>query len=282
MGNREGLPVIIMANWRGFSGGQRDMYNEVLKYGSFIVDALVGYKQPVFVYIPPKGELRGGAWVVIDPQINSDVMEMFADIDSRGGVLEPEGIVEIKFRQRDLVKTMHRLDSKLMQLDAELRAEGLTDDMKRQLQAQIKDREQRLLPFYKTVAVQFADMHDTPGRMLAKGVISNVVSWKSARGFFYWRLRRRLNEFKILNNMQSLTSCPRSELKALLASWISHVQSDEEAVQALESEPVDLKVKEWTQQARLSQLTEALNACASNGVDMDAIVAAFSSWQSEQ
>jgi len=280
--NREGLPVIIMANWRGFSGGQRDMYNEVLKYGSFIVDALVGYKQPVFVYIPPKGELRGGAWVVIDPQINSDVMEMFADIDSRGGVLEPEGIVEIKFRQRDLVKTMHRLDSKLMQLDAELRAEGLTDDMKRQLQAQIKDREERLLPFYKTVAVQFADMHDTPGRMLAKGVISNVVSWKSARGFFYWRLRRRLNEFKFLNNMQSLTSCPRSELKALLASWISHVQSDEEAVQALESEPVDLKVKEWTQQARLLQLTEALNACASNGVDMEAIVAAFSSWQSEQ
>ena len=59
----EQLPVMILANWRGFSGGQRDMYNEVLKYGSYIVDALVKYEQPVFVYIPPFGELRGGSWV---------------------------------------------------------------------------------------------------------------------------------------------------------------------------------------------------------------------------
>jgi acetyl-CoA carboxylase/biotin carboxylase 1 len=59
----EQLPVMILANWRGFSGGQRDMYNEVLKYGSYIVDGLVKYEQPVFVYIPPFGELRGGSWV---------------------------------------------------------------------------------------------------------------------------------------------------------------------------------------------------------------------------
>ena len=59
----EQLPLMILANWRGFSGGQRDMYNEVLKYGSYIVDALVKYEQPVFVYIPPFGELRGGSWV---------------------------------------------------------------------------------------------------------------------------------------------------------------------------------------------------------------------------
>ena len=59
----EQLPVMILANWKGFSGGQRDMYNEILKYGSFIVDALVKYEQPVFVYIPPLGELRGGSWV---------------------------------------------------------------------------------------------------------------------------------------------------------------------------------------------------------------------------
>ena len=61
--NGEQLPLMILANWRGFSGGQRDMYNEVLKYGSYIVDALVKYEQPVFVYIPPFGELRGGSWV---------------------------------------------------------------------------------------------------------------------------------------------------------------------------------------------------------------------------
>ena len=59
----EQLPLMILANWRGFAGGQRDMYNEVLKYGSYIVDALVKYEQPIFVYIPPLGELRGGSWV---------------------------------------------------------------------------------------------------------------------------------------------------------------------------------------------------------------------------
>ena len=59
----EELPLMILANWRGFSGGQRDMYNEVLKYGAYIVDALVKYEQPIFIYIPPFGELRGGSWV---------------------------------------------------------------------------------------------------------------------------------------------------------------------------------------------------------------------------
>ena len=59
----EQLPLMILANWRGFSGGQSAMYNEVLKYGSYIVDALVKFEQPIFVYIPPLGELRGGSWV---------------------------------------------------------------------------------------------------------------------------------------------------------------------------------------------------------------------------
>ena len=32
---------------RGFSGGMRDMYEAILKFGSMIVEKLVGYKQPV-------------------------------------------------------------------------------------------------------------------------------------------------------------------------------------------------------------------------------------------
>ena len=71
----ENLPVMIFANWRGFSGGTRDMYNEILKFGAMIVDALVEYKHPIFIYIPKHGELRGGAWVVIDPAINPEKME---------------------------------------------------------------------------------------------------------------------------------------------------------------------------------------------------------------
>ena len=54
------------------------MYDEVLKYGAMIVDSLRVYKQPVIIYLPPHGELRGGAWVVVDPSINPDHMEMYA------------------------------------------------------------------------------------------------------------------------------------------------------------------------------------------------------------
>lgn len=87
-----------------------DMYEQIVKFGAYIVDGLREYKQPIIIYIPPNGELRGGAWAVVDPTINSRYMEMYADNDSRGGVLEPEGIVEIKFRKKDLLKTIHRID----------------------------------------------------------------------------------------------------------------------------------------------------------------------------
>ena len=54
----EGLPLFILANWRGFSGGQRDLFDGVLQAGSLIVEQLRTYKSPVFVYIPCSAELR--------------------------------------------------------------------------------------------------------------------------------------------------------------------------------------------------------------------------------
>ena len=71
--NHEGLPIMVFANWRGFSGGMKDMFDQVLKFGSYIVDELRECTQPVLIYIPPYAELRGGAWVVIDPTINHQV-----------------------------------------------------------------------------------------------------------------------------------------------------------------------------------------------------------------
>lgn len=44
------------------------------------------------------------------------------------------------------------------------------------------------------MSLKFADLHDTPGRMKEKGVIREVVPWRSARKYFYHRLRRRLAE----------------------------------------------------------------------------------------
>lgn len=158
--NREGLPLIIFANWRGFSGGQQDMYDEILKQGSKIVDGLSSYKQPVFVYIVPNGELRGGAWVVLDPSINSQQMEMYADVDARAGVLEPEGIVEIKMRRDKILRLMERLDSQFASLKKASTDASLSADERANAADELEKREQLLQPAYKQMALLYADLHE--------------------------------------------------------------------------------------------------------------------------
>jgi acetyl-CoA carboxylase/biotin carboxylase 1 len=185
------------------------MYNEVLKYGSFIVDALVKYEQPIFVYIPPYGELRGGSWVVVDPTINPAVMEMYADIEARGGVLDPEAIIGIKYRKDKQLATMARNDPTYGALRKEL-AEAQENNAPKEdmdiIHKKIADREELLLPIYGQISAQFADLHDRSGRMKAKGVIRDQLEWREARRFFYWRVRRRLNEEYILRRMATATS----------------------------------------------------------------------------
>lgn len=194
----EDLPLMIFANWRGFSGGQRDMFDEVLKYGSFIVDAFVAYEQPVFVFIPPYAEIRGGAWVVLDASINPSVMEMYAaKRTARGGVLEANGAASVKYRMKDQISTMHRLDDVLKSLDKKLGSDEIDEEEKKKIRENISKREQMLAPVYEQIAVQFCELHDTPGRMKAVGVIEKDVEWEHARSYFYWRLRRKLCEFDI-------------------------------------------------------------------------------------
>ena len=43
---------------------------------------------------------------------------------------------------------------------------------RKELETKLKEREEFLIPIYHQVAVQFADLHDTPGRMQEKGVIT--------------------------------------------------------------------------------------------------------------
>jgi acetyl-CoA carboxylase carboxyltransferase component len=201
--NKEKLPLIIFANWRGFSGGMRDMFNEVLKYGSYIVDNLRSYNQPVLVYLPPYSELRGGAWVVVDPTINPDRMELYADDNSRGGVLEPEGTVEIKYREKDLLTTMARVDEEYGTLLSQISDKNLSKEDKREIEKKLLLRKKQLLPIYRQVAVQFADLHDTPGRMKAKDVILDVISWRDSRKFFFSRLRRLISEQPFIQKIRS-------------------------------------------------------------------------------
>jgi acetyl-CoA carboxylase/biotin carboxylase 1 len=203
--SKEGLPVMIFANWRGFSGGSRDMAGEILKFGSMIVDALREYEHPVYMYLPPHGELRGGSWVVVDPTINEDKMEMYADPDSRGGILEPAGITEIKFRTPDQLKMMHRLDDQLKLLDSELENCEF-EDAKADIKSQLKAREEALKAVYTQAATEFCDLHDKTGRMKAKGVIKASVPWEDSRKFFFYRAKRRMFEENIISQLQAADS----------------------------------------------------------------------------
>jgi len=240
--NREGLPLIFIINIRGFSGGQRDMYDSVLKYGSMIVDALVEFKQPVLVYIPRKAELRGGAWVVVDPTINENVMEMWCDDSARGGVLEAAGAASIKFRANDQLAAAHRLDPSLGALDEELakaKSSGADEAKLKSIQEKIKSREKLLLPVYSQLATEFADAHDRPGRMVAKGVISGVVPWSKSRRFFTLRLKRLLREFelarKVIGDRSEVTlQSARTTLKQIYeesGEALNHPWSDDAAAQ---------------------------------------------------
>jgi acetyl-CoA carboxylase/biotin carboxylase 1 len=246
----EQLPLMILANWRGFSGGQRDMYNEVLKYGSYIVDALVKFEQPIFVYIPPYGELRGGSWVVVDPTINPQFMEMYADEDSRGGVLEPEGIVGIKYRRERQLETMARNDPTYGALKKKLADPATAQDQLQSIKAEMTEREKLLLPIYGQIAIQFADLHDRSGRMEAKGVIRQALRWQNARRFFYWRLRRRLNEEYILKKLAAAAAPTQEAPKADAATRARGLEMLKAWCNIPQFENDDMSVATWYEENR--------------------------------
>ena len=124
---------------------------QVVKFGAYIVDALNAYKQPIMVYLPPRAELRGGSWVVIDPTINPSMMEMYSDPTACGGVLEPEAIVEIKYRAKDVRKTMERLDPVIKELMEEMGKSGVGATEKALLEERLKRREEQLAGVYHQV-----------------------------------------------------------------------------------------------------------------------------------
>jgi acetyl-CoA carboxylase/biotin carboxylase 1 len=271
----ENLPLMIFANWRGFSGGTRDMFGEVLKFGAMIVDNLRTYKHPVFAYIPPNGELRGGAWVVIDPTINEEMMEMYVDNNARGGILEPPGICDVKFRKPDLLKTMHRLDSKLQSLDAELdqaQAAEFSDAADTELKA-IKDaitaREAQLMPLYVQISHEFADLHDRPGRMKAKGVIRDIVPWERAREYFFYRVRRRLLQDAMISQLKAADEAlTHTECLNLLRKWMGEKASweDDKAVIAF-FESQGAQIDEKLGEVRLESVKKTVASLVSNLTD---------------
>jgi acetyl-CoA carboxylase/biotin carboxylase 1 len=264
------------------------MFEAILKYGSYIVDELRRYTQPVFVYIPPHGELRGGAWVVLDSSINPDQMEMYCDELGKGGVLEPQGLVAVKYRERDLLATMARLDATHARLSARiahtraqqalglaartpptLSADDTADDRRAtahaaayddapalpaappagdvsdvglaqrlaHLEARLAARRADLLPIYQQVAVSFAALHDTPGRMHAKGVVAGVLRWAGARRFFGARLRRRLAEDEAAQRLCAVSDMSLADARAALRTLYASSGAASAAAAANSSSP---------------------------------------------
>ena len=136
---------------------------------------------------------------------------MYADEDARGGVLEPEGIVNIKYRKDKQLETMARLDPEYGAIRKQLADKSLSAEQLNEIKKQATAREQLLLPVYMQISLQFADLHDRAGRMKAKSVIRDSLSWRESRRFFYWRVRRRVNEEYILKRMASASSATSSK-----------------------------------------------------------------------
>lgn len=106
--SHESLNILIIANFKGFSGGKKEMEENVLKYGSEIVRSLKHCKTKVIIYIPPNGQVRGGSWVVFDKNINS-LITIYAHPNSEVGILQPDGICELKFKEKERIEVFSRL-----------------------------------------------------------------------------------------------------------------------------------------------------------------------------
>ena len=188
-------------------------------------------------------------------------MEMYADEDSRGGVLEPEGIVGIKYKKDRQIETMARLDPTYSELKRQLSEKGLTPDQQNDIKAKMTEREQRLLPTYLQIALQYSDLHDRAGRMKAKDVIRMPLQWTNARRFFYWRLRRRLNEEYVLKRMaaaQSKELVSRASNLRTLEAWSGVPSFDTD----------DMSVAVWYEENR-KVVGEKIDALKSEAVAWD-------------
>merc|ERR1719161_2675052 len=165
---------------------------------------------------------------------------------------------------------MHRLDSKLMELDAELAAaeEALVaDDEVAVIKRVIGARETQLMPLYVQISHEFADLHDRPGRMKAKGVIRDIVPWKNAREYFFWRVRRRLAQDALVKKLKAADSeLTHAACLTMIRDWIGGKASwedDKAVLNFFENEGVTIdeklgQVKEASVEKTVAGMLESL------------------------
>lgn len=76
------------------------------------------------------------------------------------------------------------------------------------------------MPAYHMISTTFADLHDTPQRMMAKGVISEILEWKTSREFFYWKVKRRILEFDVEKKLKIVNKkLNHGQILSMLRRW---------------------------------------------------------------
>jgi len=201
---------------------------------------------------------------VLDPKINPEQMEMYADVEARGGILEPPAAAEIVFKQdKHVLEMMHRLDETLQGLDARA-AKG--EDVAKA----VKDREKLLLPMYRQVSVMYCDLHDRSGRMKGLGAIREELTWADSRSYLHWRIRRRMQENGAVRKMMAaVPEMTRAAAAASVAELCASapVSSDEDMAVATWLEThgseVDARIEAERQritEERIYQLVTSLPA----------------------
>ena len=73
---------------------------------------------------------------------------------------DTEGTVEIKFRRKDLETTMQRLDKACIQIVEKLSSPQLNPVEQAELQKKMAACQEKLLPMYHQVAIQFVDLQN--------------------------------------------------------------------------------------------------------------------------
>jgi len=104
-----------------------------------------------------------------------------------------------------------------------------------------KKLEKELMPTFKQLATHFAALHDTPGVMLHKRAIKEIVPWDKSREFFASRLRMRVAEERVKELIRA--QCPVITDEQM-ASHLSELRETLEEIAAAEDEAVVPEEKE--------------------------------------
>lgn len=135
-----------------------------------------------------------------------------------------------------------------------------------ELELRIKERTSGLLHVYHTVAVHFADLHDTPERMLEKGCINEIIPWRDSRKWFHWRLRRLLLEDKFVKQITcSQAKSNIGQARSMLRRWFVEENGASEAHKWDENKDV----VEWLLKQNNNDSVVSINV---NAVKRDAIM----------